>query len=62
MLKESLLEILSPPSNHARKHVEGTAETGLAFLETEKYKDWKRGSTSFLWVYGKSGTGKTILL
>lgn len=57
-----MLQILSPLTNHARKHVEGTAETGLAFLETEKYKDWKTGSAPFLWVYGKSGTGKTILL
>ena len=57
-----MLKILSPTTNHARKHEEGTAETGLAFLEREKYRDWKTGYTSFLWVYGKSGTGKTVLL
>ena len=61
-LKKSLLQILSPLTNHARKPKESTAETGLAFLETEKYRDWKTGSASFLWVYGKSGTGKTVLL
>ena len=60
--KKSMLEILSCLTNHARKHEEGTAKTGLAFLEREKYRDWKIGSTSFLWVYGKSGTGKTVLL
>ena len=57
-----MLEILSGLTNHTRKHEEATAETGLAFLERETYRDWKTGSTSFLWVYGKSGTGKTVLL
>ena len=60
--KKSLLKILDPLINNARKPKSGTAETGLAFLETEKYRDWKTGSASFLWVHGKSGTGKTVLV
>jgi len=57
-----MLEILSPLTNHAMEHIERTPKTGLAFLQTTEYRDWKTGPASFLWLYGKSGTGKTVLL
>jgi hypothetical protein len=30
-------------------------------LQSEKYRRWKAGHTSYLWLYGKAGCGKTVL-
>ena len=57
-----MLRILSPLTNHDKKHIERTPKTGLAFLQTSGYIEWKTSLASFLWLYGKSGTGKTVLL
>jgi ankyrin repeat domain-containing protein 50 len=38
-----------------------TKNTGTWLIQDEKYKNWKRNSGSFLWVYGIAGCGKTIL-
>ena len=57
-----MLRILSPLTTHAEKHMKRTPETGLAFLRKAEFIDWKVGPASFLWLHGKSGTGKTVLL
>ncbi|KAJ0161222.1 Vegetative incompatibility protein HET-E-1 [Colletotrichum tanaceti] len=55
---------LSPPdtsthSNQARevRH----AGTGMWFLESEAFTEWKRGLRRQLWLYGMPGSGKTVL-
>ena len=35
--------------------------TGLWFLESDQYTEWKTDAASFLWLYGIPGCGKTIL-
>ncbi|ELR05748.1 hypothetical protein GMDG_07590 [Pseudogymnoascus destructans 20631-21] len=36
-------------------------DTGLWLLEGEVYSKWKRNASSFVWLYGIPGCGKTIL-
>ncbi|CEJ81552.1 hypothetical protein VHEMI01673 [[Torrubiella] hemipterigena] len=49
----------SANQNKARElHQPGT---GQWFLDSEHYQSWKKVRGSFLWLYGKSGCGKTIL-
>ncbi|KFZ15388.1 hypothetical protein V501_02734 [Pseudogymnoascus sp. VKM F-4519 (FW-2642)] len=36
-------------------------DTGLWLLESEVYSKWKRNASSFVWLYGIPGCGKTIL-
>ena len=38
-----------------------TTGTGKWYLRSAKYKAWKAGGTSFTWLYGSAGSGKTIL-
>jgi hypothetical protein len=55
---------LSPPdpsSNYQKALKQRQADTGLWFLESEQYSKWKTDPTSFLWLYGIPGCGKTIL-
>jgi len=37
------------------------ASTGSWFLESEQFSRWKTDASSFLWLYGIPGCGKTIL-
>lgn len=55
---------LSPPdystnanSARARRH----AGTGIRFLESDAFKEWKSGSRRQLWLSGLAGSGKTVL-
>lgn len=36
-------------------------DTGLWFLQSEQYKDWKEEACTSLWLHGLPGCGKTIL-
>jgi hypothetical protein len=38
-----------------------TAGTGKWYLQSAQYEAWKAGRTSFTWLYGSAGSGKTIL-
>lgn len=38
-----------------------TAGTGKWYLQSARYEAWKAGRTSFTWLYGSAGSGKTIL-
>ena len=38
-----------------------TAGTGKWYLRSAQYEAWKAGGTSFTWLYGSAGSGKTIL-
>lgn len=55
---------LSPPDPSTnfvkaqKMHYEGT---GLWFLESELFQQWKSGSRQHLWLYGIPGCGKTVL-
>ncbi|KAF8522370.1 hypothetical protein JB92DRAFT_1728434 [Gautieria morchelliformis] len=55
---------LSPP-DHLSKHLNACKErhetTGSWFLQGEHFKGWKGLRSSFLWLHGISGAGKTIL-
>lgn len=61
-LRDSTLETLSTLIKTSKKCIKEAPGTGAAFLQTKKYEDWVIGPASFLWLYGKPGTGKTILL
>ncbi|KFY32241.1 hypothetical protein V493_00374, partial [Pseudogymnoascus sp. VKM F-4281 (FW-2241)] len=67
MKDTKLVEIrrwLSPPdpSMNYRKAIKlRQSNTGLWLLEGEVYSKWKRNASSFIWLYGIPGCGKTIL-
>ncbi|OAF58861.1 hypothetical protein VC83_06133 [Pseudogymnoascus destructans] len=50
------------PSTNYRKAIKvRQPATGLWLLESEVYSKWKSNGSSFVWLYGISGCGKTIL-
>lgn len=55
---------LSPPDpsvNYQKALKQRQLNTGLWFLEGERFASWKSGNASFIWLYGIPGCGKTIL-
>ena len=62
--KKAILRWLSPPdpsTNHQKGLKLRQADTGLWFLESEQYAEWKASPSSFIWLYGIPECGKTIL-
>ncbi|OBT58224.1 hypothetical protein VE04_01766 [Pseudogymnoascus sp. 24MN13] len=59
------LSVSSPnPSlnyDKARAKCHPTIKTGLWFLESQAFLNWKESSKSWLWLYGIPGCGKTVL-
>lgn len=55
---------LSPPNpwtNYNKALQQCQEGTGLWFLQSDTFATWKAKKTSFLWLYGIPGCGKTIL-
>lgn len=55
---------LAPPdpwTNHASARQHHESQTGSWLLKSTQYTNWKTGTVSHLWMYGKAGCGKTIL-
>jgi hypothetical protein len=55
---------LSPPDpslNYQKALQQHQNDTGLWFLESKQYENWKTSPASILWLYGIPGCGKTIL-
>lgn len=50
-----------PSTNYQKAIKLRQADTGLWFLESDAYTQWKRAATTPLWLYGIPGCGKTIL-
>jgi len=50
-----------PWTNHESARQRHEPETGAWLLEHVQYLGWKSGSVRLLWIYGKAGSGKTIL-
>src|ERR1700761_2555604 len=50
-----------PSSNYGSALKLRLKHTGLWFLEGQKYAFWKAKPTSYIWLYGMPGCGKTIL-
>ncbi|KAL1598065.1 hypothetical protein SLS59_007075 [Nothophoma quercina] len=50
-----------PTTNYREARKRRQAGTGLWLLESRKFKKWKGGAASPLWLYGIPGCGKTIL-
>ena len=48
-------------TNYNRALRDRNPKTGLWFIESSAYTDWKTIPGSFLWLYGIPGCGKTIL-
>ncbi|KIJ32711.1 hypothetical protein M422DRAFT_112480, partial [Sphaerobolus stellatus SS14] len=63
-LKTKILQWLSAPnySAHYREAL-GKREdnTGFWFLGSERFKYWRESTSSYLWLYGIPGCGKTVL-
>jgi hypothetical protein len=47
---------------HNSEYARHETGTGLWFLQRKEYTEWRVTPNSFLWLYGKSGSGKTVLL
>jgi hypothetical protein len=50
-----------PSTNYQKAFKQRQADTGLWFLESERYTKWKTDAASPLWLYGIPGCGKTVL-
>ena len=50
-----------PSTNYNRALRDRNPKTGLWFIESSAYADWKSTPGSCLWLYGIPGCGKTIL-
>jgi Cdc6-like AAA superfamily ATPase len=50
-----------PSINYQKARKLRESDTGLWLLESEVYSKWKRNASSFAWLYGIPGCGKTIL-
>lgn len=50
-----------PSTNYQKALRQHLQNTGLWFLQSKQYTDWKTDAASFLWLYGIPGCGKTIL-
>ena len=60
----NIYQWLSPPDpslNYQKALKQRQTDTGLWFLESDGYAQWKIDPLSFLWLYGIPGCGKTIL-
>jgi hypothetical protein len=47
--------------DHANIKKKRQPDTGLLFINGDDSKSWKTGQQSFIWLYGISGCGKTVL-
>ena len=62
--REKIERWLSPPdpsTNYNRALQQRQEGTGLWFLQSPMYIQWKTQQNSALWLYGIPGCGKTIL-
>ncbi|KAF2721065.1 purine and uridine phosphorylase, partial [Polychaeton citri CBS 116435] len=50
-----------PSANHNQARKEHHPGTGLWFLQSEQYRQWKTKPESTLWLYGIPGCGKSVL-
>ncbi|KAF2866229.1 ankyrin repeat-containing domain protein [Massariosphaeria phaeospora] len=50
-----------PSTNYQKALKQRHDDTGLWFLESDQYAEWKTNATSFFWLHGIAGCGKTIL-
>lgn len=62
--KQQILQWLAAPnpsSNHNKACQTKQRETGRWFIESANYINWKTQKSSFLWLHGIPGCGKTVL-
>lgn len=62
--RDAILRWLSSPdpsSSYQKALKLRQPDTGLWFLESEQYASWKASPSSFAWLHGIPGCGKTIL-
>ena len=63
--KKDVLRWLSAPdpsTNYQNACRSRHAETGSWFLKGEEFSQWKADTNSLLWLHGKAGSGKTVLI
>ena len=62
--KQQILQWLAAPdpsANHNKACQTKQRETGRWFIESANYINWKSHKSSFLWLHGIPGCGKTVL-
>lgn len=52
---------IDPSSNYQQALRQRQGKAGLWLIDSEDYRKWKTESSSFLWLHGIPGSGKTIL-
>jgi ABC-type dipeptide/oligopeptide/nickel transport system ATPase subunit len=55
------LSASDPSTNHNKALGQHHDGTGLWFIHWDIFKEWKKQTSSFLWLHGISGCGKTVL-
>ncbi|KAF8537950.1 hypothetical protein BDD12DRAFT_886666 [Trichophaea hybrida] len=55
------LSDVDPKLNHTFAQKLQQSGTGRWFVESKEFRDWKTAESSFMWLYGIAGSGKTIL-
>src|SRR4051794_27305374 len=58
---ERWLEPPNPSTNYNNALQQRQEGSGLWFLQSDAYAEWKKRRNSFLWLHGIPGCGKTIL-
>lgn len=55
------LSMTDPSINHSEQRRRCRATTGEWFVQGQELSEWRQSPNSFLWLYGTSGCGKTVL-
>lgn len=55
------LRLPDPSTNYHAALEKRHPETGFWLLNSQAFKDWKKSQSSFMWLHGNAGCGKTIL-
>lgn len=61
---QKIVDWLSPPdpwANYASARRHHEPHTGSWLLQSDQYQRWRDGQTRHIWLYGKAGSGKTVL-
>ena len=56
------LSTTDPSTNHLEQRRKHKPTTGDWFLQGQEFSEWQKTPNSFIWLHGKSGCGKSVLV